>query len=327
MIVAQVSKGRRISLKSIHILSQFGFDIESEQESIYPFSPVYRIEDFIVKRTQSPKEKADRLVQYTAHLEAAGIPVVTPVNLSTENPQCGGNDCYVCYPYIEGTAYVGTDQEIIQAGRLLGQIHRLSSPDNKFQLPVYDVFDFYDHEVEEHLRKIKKLADRYEVNLDCARLETLLYQAVSRQEVLKASPLKWVETPHDYKANNLVYQETPVLIDPDNAAWIPRIFDLALALLLFHNEHASAPHRAFTPREWQLFLAGYLTYQSLTEAEIETWHDAVLHVFLDEVMWLMAEVEEDWQRPEQRALFVSVTNVIAELDAYSLAALRRQTGR
>lgn len=40
--------------------------------------------------------------------------------------------------------------------------------------------------------------------------------------------------PHDYKASNLVVVLEPYFIDPDNATWSPRIFDLALALLLFH---------------------------------------------------------------------------------------------
>ncbi|GKV70133.1 hypothetical protein NCCP2716_26310 [Sporosarcina sp. NCCP-2716] len=303
---------------SMQILSRFGFDVATEQESIYPFSPVYKVQNFIVKRTQFPIENAERLMNYTTYLEKHKIPIVTPVNLTSDNPVQIEDDCYVCYPFIEGTAYKGTNQEIVQAGELLGRIHQLSTPDNEFQLDDYNVFDFYAHEVGEHMEKIQTLADRYNVRIDVDGLTKLLHRAVLRQEHLKTSDLKWVDTPYDYKANNLVYQDKPVVIDPDHATWIPRTFDLALALLLFHNEHATAPHRVFTPEEWRLFLQGYGARQTLTETEISTWEEAVLHVFLDEVMWLMAETEEDWRRPEQRDLFVSVVQLLPNLSAYPL---------
>ena len=226
---------------SINILSQFGFDIGKEQESIYPFSPVYKVEDYIVKRTQFPIEKASSLMKYTTNLERNGIPIVTPVKLTSDNPKQIDNDCYVCYPFIEGANYQGTNKDIVQAGELLGRIHKLSSTDNVFQLEKYDVFDFYNHEVDDHIGKIKNFVDSYSVDIDTQIFKEILYQAVYDQEYLKKSTLKWIETPHDYKANNLIYKDTPVLIDPDNAKWIPRTFDLALALLLFHNEHSYSP--------------------------------------------------------------------------------------
>ena len=124
-----------------------------------------------------------------------------------------------------------------QAGELLGRIHKLSSRDNVFKLEKYDVFDFYNHEVDDHIKvKLKIFVDSYSQILIPKFLRKSVYQAVYNQEYLKNSSLIWIETPHDYKANNLIYKDTPVLIDPDNAKWIPRMFDLALALLLFHNE-------------------------------------------------------------------------------------------
>ena len=302
--------------RSINILKQFGFEIEEEQESIYPFSPVYKVGNYIVKRTQFPIEKAASLIKYTTNLERNGIPIVTPVKLPSENPKQIDNDCYICYPFIDGANYKGTNNDIVQAGELLGRIHKLSSTDNVFNLEKYDVFDFYDHEVDDHVEIIKNYVDSYPVDIDIQNLKKLLYKAVYNQAYLKNASLKCVETPHDYKANNLIFKDNPVLIDPDNAKWIPRTFDLALALLLFHNELSSAPNRVFTPKEWQLFLGGYLAHQTLTKTEIKTWNMAVLHVFLDEVMWLMAEVDEDWKRNEQRELFVSVIDVISNLEKY-----------
>ena len=84
-------------------------------------------------------------------------------------------------------------------------------------------------------------------------LKTILLESVVSQEGLYQAGLPHVATPHDFKANNLVLIPEPFLIDPDNATWIPRIFDLALTLLLFHNEHDQAPDRVFTIDEWKLF--------------------------------------------------------------------------
>ncbi|WP_152657906.1 phosphotransferase [Oceanobacillus sp. CFH 90083] len=303
-------------MNSIAILKEFGFYVAEEQESIYPFSPVYKLQDYIIKKTQYPLEKARKLVRYTKYLQEKGIPVVTPVSLTTSNPKQIEDACYICYPFINGSHYQGTEKEIIGAGELLGRIHALSSSQNTFDLSDYNVFDFYHHEVDDHMKKISDFVSIYQVNIPIQKLKDLLHTAVKNQEKLKKTSLKWVETPHDYKANNLVFQSKPVLIDPDNAVWIPRTFDLALALLLFHNEFPSAPDRTFTPKEWKLFLAGYLKHQILTNTEIKAWEETVLHVFLDEVMWLMAEVEEDWERKEQRDLFVSVTETLFHIKDY-----------
>lgn len=305
-------------MSSQAILKEFGFHVTEEQQSIYPFSPVYKIHNYIIKKTQYPLERAWNLVRYTAYLKENGISVVTPVKVSTSNPKQIDDACYICYPFINGSNYQGSKEEIKQAGELLGRIHALSSSKNTFDLSAYDVFDFYHHEVDNHMRKISDFVSNYQVNIPIQKLKDLLHTAVENQEKLKSTSLKWVETPHDYKANNLVFQNDPVLIDPDNAKWIPRTFDLALALLLFHNELSSAPNRTFTPKEWKLFLEGYSKHQTLTNVEIKAWEETVLHVFLDEVMWLMAEVEEDWERKEQRDLFVSVTETLFHIKDYSV---------
>ncbi|WP_245976811.1 phosphotransferase [Oceanobacillus arenosus] len=158
----------------------------------------------------------------------------------------------------------------------------------------------------------------FHVNIDILQLEAKLMQAVTTQEALKNSGLPLVATPHDYKANNLIYTPEPYLVDPDNATWIPRTFDLALALLLFHNEIFTGPDRVFTTREWQTFLSGYKEYVTISDLERTNWQRAVDHVFLDEVMWLMAEVEEDWSNPTQRSLFASLVKLILDPSSYEL---------
>ncbi|KGA96536.1 homoserine kinase [Alkalihalobacillus alcalophilus ATCC 27647 = CGMCC 1.3604] len=300
------------------ILKKFLIDVKEEPQSIYSFSPVYKVDEQIIKRTQSPLEKSKRLIRYTTYLNEHEIPVVIPVSLKVDNPQQIQDDCYVVYPFIYGNKYTGSEKNIRQAGELLGKIHSLSPETNSYQLPQYRVFDFYKHEVEESIGLIRHFTKQYQANVDTESLYEQLLESVHSQEAIKAANIQWLLTPHDYKANNLIYQKQPILIDPDNAIWLPKLFDLALALFLFHNELDSAPNRVFTKEEWQWFLAGYYTYSSIKEEEKEWWLAALNHVFLDEVMWLLAEVEEDWKRPEQRQLFESVVELILNPTDYQI---------
>ncbi|WP_413381009.1 phosphotransferase [Alkalihalobacillus sp. 1P02AB] len=300
------------------ILKEFLIDVKEEPQSIYSFSPVYKVDEMIIKRTQSPLEKSKRLIRYTTYLNQHGVPVVLPVSLKVDNPQQIQDDCYVAYPFIQGNKYTASEKNIRQAGELLGKIHALSPANNPYQLPHYHVFDFYKHEVEESIVSIRQFTKQYQANIDTERLYEHLLESVQSQEAIKAANIQWLLTPHDYKANNLIYQKQPILIDPDNAIWIPKLFDLALSLLLFHNELDSAPNRVFTNEEWRWFLEEYYTYSSIKEEEKEWWLAALNHVFLDEVMWLLAEVEEDWERIEQRQLFESVVELILNPTDYQI---------
>lgn len=309
-------------MNGIDVLKRFGFQIDKEPKSIYPFSPVYRITDkgkeLIVKRTQNPIEEARKLVNYTTYLKNNGIKVVIPVDIQMDNPQDIGEETYVVYPFIEGTTYRGTDNQIFDAGKLLGQIHQLSLEDNKYELEEYDVYDFNNEEIEESVQAIEEFAKKVNHRIDGILLKEKLLQIVTQQEELKNVGLPNVATPHDYKANNLIYSPKPYLIDPDNAKWIPRIFDLALVLLLFHNELSTAPDKIFTPNQWELFLSGYKESVSLTDLEKSYWQKSIEHVFLDEVMWLMAEFEEDWDNPSQLKLFDSLIDLVFDSSKYKL---------
>lgn len=302
-------------------MKNFGFEVEEEPISIYPFSPVYRLEssdgEFIVKKTRSPIMKAHRLMAFTNKLHNQGINVVIPEKISTGNPLVIDDTTYVVYPFINGEPYKGKDIEIKEAGKLLGRIHSLSSAENEFQLDVYDVFDFTEDEVKESFIKIVENATLNNSFID-SELEVRLLQAVRQQEVLEKVGLPSVATPHDFKANNLIYVPHPYLIDPDNAGWIPRIFDLALVLFLFHNELATAPDQPLTKKQWEIFLEGYKENVTLTENEIHYWTQALEHVFLDDVMWLMAEGKEDWENPLQRNLFSRLIQLLLNLEEYSL---------
>lgn len=305
-------------MSGTEILNIFGFDVEEEPVSIYPYSPVYRVkygyQDVVIKRTQS---RAESVMSYTNMLKDKGINVVTPVKLQVDNPQKYEDTNYVVYPFIEGQKYSGKDNEIYEAGKMLGQIHSYSPVSNEYNLLEYDVYDFNEEEVEESMEAIIQHAEKTGIRIDPG-LKTKLLGSVANQQELYHAGLPHVATPHDFKANNLVLIPEPYLIDPDNAGWIPRIFDLALALLLFHNEHEEAPDQVFTIDEWEIFILGYKEYIVLTDQEKVFWEKAKQHVFLDEVMWLMAEYEEDWQKSSQQKLFMSLIHFMRDSANYRL---------
>ena len=302
------------------ILNKFGFHAEDEPISIYPFSPVYRATqpegEYIIKKTQSPMLKANRLIAYTTSLKEWGIDVVVPVPMTMDNPMAIDGAMYVVYPFIEGSTYSGLDREIEDAGKLFGRIHALSSNENEFNLSPYDVYDFNEKEAEDGIQKINQNSSAYDIEIS-PKLEDRLMQAVHNQEDLNQAALPHVATPYDYKANNLIYTPDPYLIDPDNAGWVPRIFDLALALLLFHNELETAPDQPFTPRQWKLFVTGYEKSAVLSPKEKSYWPKAIEHVFLDEVMWLMADTPEDWHNPAQRKLFEELVQLLINVEEYN----------
>jgi Ser/Thr protein kinase RdoA (MazF antagonist) len=306
------------------VLNTFQFDVKGEPESIYPFSPVYKVNKgemwYIVKKTRSPMEKAISIVNFIKRLHKNGVPIVTPVQMEVDNPQQIDDLIWVVYPYIDGTTYSGKDLEIYEAGRLLGQIHSLSSTNNDEGLSTYNEFGFKEQEIANDLKKIKGYADHRGITLDDDLLSKQMFSIIDQQASLKSLILPSVATPNDYKANNLIYNENnkPFLIDPDNAVFLPRIYDLALTLLLFHNELDTAPGPMFDKRQWSLFKKGYFQFVELTDIEKETWHDVLMHVFLDEVIWLMAEFEEDWDVPKQIQLYNSLLSLINNMDSYLL---------
>ncbi|WP_121640243.1 phosphotransferase [Virgibacillus sp. Bac330] len=309
-------------MQSTKVLERFQIAVDKEPKSIYPFSPVYHVpykgKDVIVKKTQKPLERAEALAKYTRFLRANGVPIVTPIKMDTNNPQELEDACYVVYPFIHGKSYTATHTQIYASGCLLGHIHALSPKGELFQLPEYAVYDFTNEEVEESVRAITTHVKRNRVTFPITQLEEKLLSCVTKQSCLKELLLPHVLTPHDYKANNLVFTPEPYLIDPDNAAKVPRVFDLALALLLFHNELSSAPDYVFTVEQWKTFLSGYYQFVQVTEVEKRVWEMALEHVFLDEVMWLMAEVPEDWEKPSQRQLFLSVVHLLLHSQPYEI---------
>ncbi len=107
----------------------------------------------------------------------------------------------------------------------------------------------------------------------------------------------------DFKATNLVYAPGgPVLVDPDNALRVPRILDLAIAVLLFHDEVADRP---FDAGQWRVFRDAYLARVALTDRERRVWPDALDYVLWEEGTWAM-EASDEWDDPRQRSFLVNL---------------------
>lgn len=269
-------------------------------ESIYKYSPVFRINQnnstYILKKTRNSKEQVNKLIEWTNSIKASNIQVVTPVKLEVSNPQKIDEEMWVVYPFIEGRAYNGSHEDIFEAGKLLGRIHQKGKAKrtllNEYKWSSYD--DKFVEEVKEDLDVIKeKYSDEKHL---FKNLFNKIEEVVSTKfEKLQLIDLPYVDACWDYKANNLVYKEDgyPVLIDPDSAGYIPRIFDLALALILFHTEMYSAPERIFTINEWALFMEGYNTSIQLSHQEEKIWEEFLLFVFIDEALWAIIDLEED----------------------------------
>lgn len=305
-------------MTSKYIINKFGIEIAEEPTSIYPFSPVYKVkkdnQDVIIKKTQTPLKSVQNLMCFLNTLREYEINIVSPIAKPLEI----NGSIYVMYPFIDGNKYTAKDEEIFQSGMLLGRIHSASSRINEFQLPTYNVFDFTEQEVLRDMQSIRQNIKNANRTLSVDGMEQKLLEVVKNQATLKSLKLPLVATPYDYKANNIIYTPTPYIIDPDNATWLPRIFDLALVLLLFHNELDTAPDHIFTPKQWKLFLAGYKKYTTLTELEKEVWDAVLHHIFLDEVMWLMAEYEEDWLNQNQYNFFRSLVDMLFKSADYKI---------
>lgn len=310
-------KRGEVTLTSKNITHKFGIEITEEPTSIYPFSPVYKVkkddQDVIIKKTQTPLKAAQNLMCFLNALKEHEINIVTPLASPIEINE----SIYVMYPFIDGNKYTAKDEEIYQSGMLLGKIHSVSSI-NEFHLPTYDVFDFTEQEVLRDMQSIRQNIQKTNRTFSVDGMEQKLLEAVKNQATIKDLKLPLVATPYDYKANNIVYTPKPFLIDPDNATWLPRIFDLALVLLLFHNELDTAPDCIFTPKQWKLFLEGYKKYTTITDLEKEVWDAVLQHIFLDEVMWLMAEYEEDWLDHNQYNLYRSLVDILFNSADYKI---------
>lgn len=301
------------------ILRAFAIDINKEHlTSLYDYAPVYRFNyggrDYVLKRTGVRSEaRADSLkgwhcviANWTKYLVSQGIKSVAPVKDFDPNPitlfseQDNTKENWVIYPYIEGISYTGSSNQIFAAGTLLGMIHAAGMEAN-FKLKVSKTVVAIENkkiaaEIDIVIQKIKQYAPlKLETTKNILNSYSQHYLNNALPKLLKID-LPLTNCSWDYKAANLIYQTDtdPVLIDPDHGGRIPRMYDLATALLLFHCDLIPAPKRMFTPAEWAVFLEGYKQYVKPTVKEQKTWSDLLLCAWIDQALWLLSHFPKGW---------------------------------
>ncbi|MFI6816895.1 phosphotransferase [Nonomuraea sp. NPDC050328] len=151
------------------------------------------------------------------------------------------------------------------------------------------------------------------------RLEPLLRSFMTTTlPAIRDADLPVVDACLDFKAVNLVYpQDTPtaprgpVLVDPDNGERVPRLLDLALAVLLFHNDLPGEPAGLFDAEQWQAFREAYLAEVELTEEERRLWPTALQYMLLEWGVWTVINGDEagDWVHPRHAEFLTALVTV------------------
>ena len=301
------------------VLAALAFGLSDEGAvRLCPYGPVWRIPgrggEVVLKRTGFPRSSGIAIAAWTDALSARGIDVVAPDRRFAPNPRKVGEDWpgeWVVYPFVAGHAYTGRTSEVEAAGRLLGRVHA-AGPDlgrgmvEEPRLPLRS-----DDWILEHIARAAvavathapELTNEWSVIAD--RLPVAHAQARARLSpwLLPIVPCSW-----DYKASNLVYlaDDRPVLVDPDHAARIPRLYDLACSVVLFHVDHAASPARLFVPGEWSSFVAAYRSVVELTQAELDAWPDVLLTAWADQGVWLLGNWPEAWDNPPDRSYLIDL---------------------
>lgn len=234
---------------------KFNTKIECVSEkSIYKYSPVFLTESSgkktILKTTKTKLDAASALFRWEQYLKDNNVGCVVPQkNEKNEIITCIDDDKrWILYPYIMGKKYNGSLTHIKNAGRLLGKMHKAGQNKrffhNRFQFEIFDE-DF----IGEVNNDIKLILKRYENSVKADKLTSFqkrMNEYISKDYIfLHEKELPYVDCTWDYKGTNLVYSQDsyPTIIDPDNGGYIPRIVDLALALILFNTDIESVPSK------------------------------------------------------------------------------------
>lgn len=308
-------------------LDLFNLPPEAALRPLHAHAPVWQLQvpgrsgTAVLKRTA--RTSGEAVAAWSGALRDAGVGVVAPERAFSPNPRTrvtsDGEERWVIYPFVEGRPYTGAPREIRSAGRLLGQIHAFEA-ERDFGLNEHASARAFPREslamdaevIVEHVRQaFPEQAGRVE-GLLLERTERYLQAALPR---VQGEALPLVNCSWDHKAANLVYvtPDAPVLIDPDNAARLPRVYDLAITALSFPLDGTlhRGPQRLWTPEEWQRFLAGYLEFVTFTPAERACWADVLLCAWMDESLWQLQDSADAWQAPAQAPLLLE----LALLDA------------
>lgn len=287
------------------LLNAFDLPESASAASLHEQAPVWAVTTpkgcAVLKRTSSRHGEA--IAAWSRALALGGVGIVVPLGGPLRLPDGTSEETWIMYPFVAGTRYRGEAHEIAAAGRLLGDIHAFE-PSRSFGLSEHpSVRAFGRAELDELIASVQEaVSAAFPAHL--AEVRALLAERSARylQEVLPrvlATPLPLVNCSWDHKAANLVFLPggAPVLIDPDNAARMPRLYDLALTALSFHLDAPlhDGPAGLLTSGQWRLFLKGYSQRVTLTAAERAAWPDVLLCAWMDESLWQLHAAATNWQ--------------------------------
>lgn len=289
--------------------------------ALHTDAPVFRVRDrrgdWVVKRTGMVHSAPGSIDRWLRHIHDRGARVVVPAAGFGANPRVlADGHAWVVYPFIQGAPYAATAAQIDAAGALLGHIH-IAGAFNDWGLkpmrrPPRRPWDW-----------TLQHAVRGAVAMRDAGFDADSFLALVEERWMGAAPpggLPMAGCSFDFKASNLVFPPAavlrPVLVDPDHAAYLPRLYDLAVAALLFHADAPEAPARLWTPAEWLLFLQGYTRLVRLTDDEQAAWPDVLRLAWLDHGVWLLGNWPGGWATIAGTAFLGQLSSM--ELDRFAL---------
>ncbi|MDK2760529.1 MAG: phosphotransferase [Sphingopyxis sp.] len=291
-------------------IASFPFDSPDEPVSLYAYAPVLRVRDrkgdWVLKQTGLVHSTGTAIGEWLTALQRLGVDVVAPAGHFAPNPRRleDGKE-WVVYPFIAGTDYRATDIEIASAGHLLGKMHAADPLEAHLlvthEKPVVRTAEW----VEQHL--IPATAAMRDHGIDTSGLEACTAARMAHAAPVDGLPLAGCS--FDFKASNLVFGPKPTLVDPDHAARMPRLYDLAVALLLFHCDLPSAPGQVWTDRQWRIFVDAYQEQVTITSAEIEHWGSVLTLAWLDQAVWLLGNWPEGWVVDKDRQYLADLANL------------------
>jgi spectinomycin phosphotransferase len=288
---------------------------EIPERSMYPFSPVFscRIDGrrAVLKRTRAVVEDALAVAAVTRQWADRGVAVVAPLELDVPNPVQLGEAHWVAYPFVAGRAYTSRLPEVAAAGMLLGRMH--SAGAGPAELPAYRWPDWDKARVTDDVDLLRTVMAPHAPDRIIERLVDLATRCMAELvPPIRDARLPYANSSMDYKANNLVYTvDGPVMVDPDNGAFAPRLLDLAQAALLFHTEHDPASPRPFDPAQWSTFIQAYLRHVNQTDQERALWPLAIEYMLCDEGHWAFTGEPSNWQVPRQKSFLLALAEVRA----------------
>lgn len=297
-------------------LQERGVSDPANLERIYEFSPVYLFEfrgkKYVLKQSKDDPGEREKLFEWERLLNQSGIQVVEPVEFSSKV-----EDEWVVYPFYEGTSYTGSSVQTIASAKMLGNIHRLQTD---LQLNEYSWPDSTQESVQEDIQAVKELEEKFGLRVPDEIIEWL-EEHKEREAKLKSLILPCSNGTWDYKGNNLIFAKdgSCTLIDPDNAGYLPRIFDLALTLVLFNNENDFGLNRVWNAEEWQLFIQNYSKESSLSQVEKDNWCEALKYMYVEEAVWALLDNDEKaWNSKNQGGFLKSLLTFPSVIANYSV---------